>query len=188
MSNTVILTGKPGSGKGTQGKLLAERRGWSHFSTGAEFKKMRDEDSVLGQKVKEVFDSGQLLPDWFATYLVQNTFFALTETDGIVLEGYPRSQAQARTLDDILDWLGRPYTVIDLEVSDEDVTERMLKRATEEHRPDSATAEQIAVRLSAYREHTEPMLEFFKQNGKLTVVDGTGSVEDIAKAIDEVLA
>lgn len=188
MSNIVILTGKPGSGKGTQGKILAEKRGWTHFSTGAEFKKLRDEDSVLGHRVKEVFDSGQLLPDWFATYLVQKILFSLSETDGVVLEGYPRSVAQAQTLDEILAWLGRTYRVVDLEVSDEEVTERMIKRATLEHRPDSTTAEQIAVRLAAYQKHTAPVLDFFKQNNTLTSVDGTGTMEEIAGQIDVVLS
>jgi len=186
--NTIVLTGRPGSGKGTQGKLLAERRGWMHFSTGELFKKMRDDGTPLGNKVKEIFDAGNLLPDWFATYLFEHAVLNMSAEAGIVCEGYPRSVAQAKEFEAILAWLGRPYKVVELEVSDDEVTARMLKRATEEHRPDSASEEQIRTRLAVYHENTAPVLGYFKERGTFVSVDGSGSVEDIAKSIDEVLA
>jgi adenylate kinase len=183
MNNTVIITGRPGSGKGTQGKLLAEARGWMHFSTGAEFKKVRDEDSVLGHRVRELYDAGKLVPDWFATYLFEKAVLNLSKEAGIICEGYPRSITQAHEFTEVVGWLERPYIVIDLEVSDEEVTERMLKRSVEEHRPDSATVEQIQARLATYHEHTAPVLNFFRERGKLVAVDGTGSMEDVARAV-----
>lgn len=186
--NTIILTGRPGSGKGTQGKLLAQAKGWVHFSTGEQFKMLREEDSVLGNRVKDIFDSGKLLPDWFATYLFEKAILNSGEHAGIVCEGYPRTLAQAREFVEIVSWLGRSYKVIELEVSDDEVTSRMLKRAVIEHRPDSATEEQIRTRLSTYHECTSPVLDFFKEQKTLTSVDGTGSIEDIASAVAQTLA
>lgn len=185
--NTIILTGRPGSGKGTQGKLLAERRGWMHFSTGEQFKMLREEDSVLGRRIRAIYDSGKLLPDWFATYLFEKAILNIGQEAGIVCEGYPRSVAQAEMFDEITGWLGRPYTVIDLEVTDEMVTERMLSRSVIEHRPDSATEEQIKGRLKTYHEHTAPVLAYFKERGMLRVIDGTGTPDEVAALVEETL-
>ncbi|MGE5541034.1 MAG: adenylate kinase family protein [Bacillota bacterium] len=185
--NTVIFTGRPGSGKGTQGKLLAESRGWMHFSTGEQFKMLREEGGALGTRVRDVYDAGKLLPDWFATHLFEKAILAIGQEAGMVCEGYPRSVSQAQSFVDIVSWLERPYLVIDLEVSDEEVTKRMLTRNLTEDRPDSVTEEQIAGRLKTYHEHTAPVLAFFKEQGTLTVVDGTGTPEEIAGAIREIL-
>lgn len=186
--NTIILTGRPGSGKGTQGKLLADSRGWMHFSTGEQFKMLREEDSILGNRIRDIYDSGKLLPDWFATYLFEKAILNIGHEAGIVCEGYPRSVNQAKEFDAIVEWLGRAYTVIDLEVTDEMVTERMLSRSTVEHRPDSATEEQIRGRLATYHEHTAPVLAYFKERGMLRAIDGTGTPEEVAALIQETLA
>jgi adenylate kinase len=186
--NTVILFGRPGSGKGTQGKVLAEAHGWIHFSTGEQFRMLREEESVLGARVREIYDSGKLLPDWFATYLFEKAILNVGHEAGIVCEGYPRSLTQAETFDSITAWLQRPYVVIDLEVSDEEVTARMLKRSEQEHRPDSGTEEQIKTRLATYHEHTAPVLAYFKERGMLRSVDGMGTPEEVAEAIRAVLA
>lgn len=187
MIRTVILTGRPGSGKGTQGKLLADARGWMHFSTGEQFKMLRDDESVLGTRVREVYDSGQLLPDWFATYLFEKALLNISHEAGFVCEGYPRSLSQAHMFDEIVGWLERPYIVIDLEVSDEEVTKRMLKRSETEHRPDSTDEEKIKARLATYHEYTTPILEYFKGQGTLVSVNGSGTVEEVAKAIEAAL-
>ena len=185
--NTIILTGRPGSGKGTQGKLLAQAKGWVHFSTGEQFKMLREEDSILGNRVRDIFDSGKLLPDWFATYLFEKAILNSGEHAGIVCEGYPRTLTQAREFVEIVSWLGRAYKVIELEVSDDEVTARMLKRAVLEHRPDSATEAQIRTRLVTYHECTSPVLDFFKELGTLSRVDGTGSIEEIASSVEKTL-
>lgn len=185
---TVIITGRPGSGKGTQGKLFAEQKGWMHFSTGEQFRMLREEDSVLGHQVRAIYDSGKLLPDWFATHLFEKAILNIGHEGGIVCEGYPRSLAQSATFDEITTWLNRTYVVIDLEVSDEEVTKRMLKRSTEESRPDSTTEDQIVTRLQTYHEHTAPVLAYFKEKGRLEVIDGMGTPEEVADAIKEALA
>lgn len=175
--------GRPGSGKGTQAKLLAERNGWVHFSTGDRFKAMREGEGALATRVREAYDAGKFMPDWFATYLFQDEVLKLAPGQGIVCDGYPRSLAQAETFDSIMAYLGRPYAVLDLMVPDEDVIARMLLRAESEHRPDSATREQIAARLSVYEELTAPVLGYFKEQGKLVSIDGTRTPEEVEAAI-----
>lgn len=184
---TVLLTGRPGSGKGTQAKRLASLFSWKHFSTGDRFKELREGEGALAAKVREAYDAGKLLPDWFATYLFEDTMLLLPNEEGIICEGYPRSRTQAETFDSIMAWLDRPYVAIDLAVSDEEVTARMLKRAETEHRPDSATEEQIKARLATYDEHTAPVLEYFKERNMLKTIDGTQSEDEVHKAIIAIL-
>ncbi len=181
--HTVLLTGRPGSGKGTQAKRLASDFGWTHFSTGDLFKALRGGEGPIAEKVRESYDAGKLLPDWFATYLFEDIMLKLGDSAGIICEGYPRSETQAQTFDSIMTWLGRPYVALDLDVPDEEVTRRMLSRAEMEHRPDSATKEQIEARLSTYHEHTAPVLDYFKKQGKLVTIDGTKTPEEVEAAI-----
>lgn len=181
--STVILTGRPGSGKGTQAKRLAERFSWTHFSTGDRLKVLRDGEGPIAASIREAYDAGRLIPDWFANYLFEGEVLALAEDAGIVCDGYPRSRVQAEIFDSVMGWLERPYLALDLDVSDALVTERMLLRAETEHRPDSATREKIEARLKTYEEHTAPVLDFFREKGRLVVLDGTKAPEEVEAAI-----
>lgn len=184
---TVILTGRPGSGKGTQAKRLADERGWLHFSTGDRFKALREEQTPLGSAVREAYDAGKLLPDWFATYLFEDAILNIPHDGGIVLDGYPRSVSQAETFESIASWLGRSFVVLNLAVPEDEVVKRMLLRAEAEHRPDSATEEQIRARLAVYEEHTAPVLNYAREKGMLKELDGTGSMDEVAARITEAL-
>ena len=181
--NTFILTGRPGSGKGTQAKRLAAELGWVHFSTGERFKQLRDGEGPIASHVREAYDAGELLPDWFANYIFEDVALSLAPEQGIVCDGYPRTLAQAERFASVMDWLERPYRVIDLAVSNEEVTGRMLKRAEEEHRPDSATPERIAARLNVYDSYTAPLLGYFKERGLLTELDGSKTPDEVAADI-----
>lgn len=186
-ANTILFIGRPGSGKGTQAKVLCEKTGWKHFSTGDRFKVLRDEQSPLGDKVRDAYDAGRLLPDWFATYMFEDVMLNLKDEEGIVCDGYPRSRGQAEIFDDIVTWLGRPYVVIDLAVSEEEAMRRQLERAKTEDRPDSGTEEKIRARFQMYETATQPILEYFKEKGLVTEINGEQSPEaverDIAKAL-----
>lgn len=185
--NTIILTGRPGSGKGTQAKRLAEALGWVHFSTGDRFKALRDGAGPIAAHVREAYDAGELLPDWFANYIFEDVALTLTPAQGIVCDGYPRTLAQAERFASVMDWLERPYRVLDLAVGNEEVTARMLRRAEEEHRPDSATKERIAARLAVYDSYTAPLLGYFKERGLLTELDGSKTPDEVAADLKDAL-
>jgi adenylate kinase len=178
-AKTVFLFGRPGSGKGTQAKLLAEKKGWSIFSTGERFKAMRDEATPIAARVRASYDAGKLVPDWFASYLFEDAMLNLAPEAGVICEGFPRSVPQAELADGVLSWLERPYIVIHLDVPEDDALSRMIERAKVEHRPDSDDEEKIRARFATYRAQTEPVLEYFRGQGKLIEVDGTPSVDAI---------
>lgn len=176
---TVLLMGRPGSGKGTQAKLLSEKFGWEHFSTGDRFKELRDGDGILAKRVHDAYASAKLFPDWFATYLFEDKLLTMPADAGIVCEGYPRTLAQAHIFDETMDWLGRPYTVLMLDIPEAESVARQLSRGQTEDRPDSSTEEKIKIRLAAYHASTEPVAEYFKAKGSYKEIDGTPSIEAI---------
>ena len=133
--------------------------------------------------LREAYDAGELLPDWFANYIFEDVALSLRPEQGIVCDGYPRTLAQAERFASVMDWLERPYRVIDLAVENEEVTARMLKRAEEEHRPDSATPERIKARLTVYDSYTAPLLGYFKERNLLTELDGSKTPDEVAAEI-----
>lgn len=180
---TLFLFGRPGSGKGTQAKLLAEKLGWSVFSTGTKFKEIRDGNGALSERVREAYDAGKLGPDWFASYLFEETVLNLAPSAGVVCEGFPRTLPQAELAHDVLAWLNRPYRVLNLEVPEEEALRRQVERAKSEHRPDSDDESKVRARFLTYRTQTEPILAFFKEKNVLTDLDGTPDIESIHKDI-----
>ena len=186
--NTILLTGRPGSGKGTQAKRLAEKQGFVHFSTGDRFRVLREGEGPVSARVKHVYDAGRLMPDWFANYLFEAEMLTLPSERGVIFDGYPRTLEQAEIFDDVMSWLERSYVVLDLEVSDEEVIERMVKRAEAEHRPDSATREQAMARLSTYEDCTAPILDFFRDKGVLVSIDGTLEPDEVEAEIANALS
>jgi len=183
-----VFMGLPGSGKGTQAKLLAETLGFERFSTGDRFRELREGEGALADRVRAAYDSGLLFPDWFATYLFENAMLNLSVEKGIVFDGYPRNLAQSQIFHETAEWLGREYKVVNLAVPQEEALRRQIERAKVDHRPDSATEEQIRIRFAEYDTCTAPMLEYFKANGTLVEIDGTPSVEEIAADIKAKLA
>ncbi len=176
----VLLIGKPGSGKGTQAKFLSERTGWPVISSGDVFRKIMQEESALGRKTKEVVESGLLMPPWFASYLFEQAVFGIPENEGVIFDGFGRKVVEAEQVLEVLTWLGRPFRVVHIEVSDEDVIERLRLRREVSGRADDHAIEK---RLEEYRLHTDPSLEVFRKAGVLTDVNGAPAPEDIAQAI-----
>jgi adenylate kinase len=183
----VLLFGPQGSGKGTQAKRIAAAHAIPHVSTGDMFRAAIARETPLGQKVKPILESGELVPDDLTVGLIRER---LSETDaqaGFILDGFPRNIAQAEALDALLDELGRPLTaVLELLVPDEVCRERMTRRAAEEGRTDD-TPEAIARRLAIYHEETAPLAEYYRAAGKLVGVDGTGTIDEIASRIEDAL-
>ncbi len=187
-ARTIFFFGRPGSGKGTQAKRLAVDLGWQFFSTGERFRDMREGPSVLSERVRAAYDSGQLLPDWLAVFLFKDAVIPLERHEGILIDGFPRTHAQAVLADEALSWLGRPYTVFNLVVSEEEAARRQLSRAQSDPRPDSDTPEKVQFRLATYRTHTEPVLQYFKDRHACIDIDGEQSEDAIATDIRAALS
>lgn len=184
---TIFLLGRPGSGKGTQTMLLAEKLGWRTLSSGNTFRELRSAEGPLGQKVREMYDAGILFPHWFPVYLFQNAALNMQPSEGLICEGFARSVDEAAVYGDVLGWLGRPYLAINLDVSEEEAIRRQMSRNETDARPDSNTPEKIQKRLSEYNARTEPVLEFFKGQDRLIQVNGEQTPEQIAAEIFEIL-
>lgn len=185
--NTILLIGRPGSGKGTQATLLSERLAWIRLSSGDLIKQIRDGNEPFSARVRAVYDKGTLLPDWFADYLLESGLLELEGYVGVVTEGFGRTEQQARHYADIIEWLGRNLMVINLEVSEKEAMRRMMSRSETQDRPDSNTEEKIQGRLDQFTAETMPALEYFRSIGVVKEVDGEKTPAEIAEAIEHLL-
>ncbi len=171
--------GRPGSGKETQARLLGSKTGFGVFSTGEKFRELREHRDALGQRVKEAYDTGKLLPVWFATYLFENALFKLSPETGIIFEGTGRALEEAQLFHEVVQWLGRDYIVINLDISEEEAMKRQLSRAKSGNRPESDSAEKVKVRFDEYRNQTALALTFFEGKEKVIRIEGERSIEEI---------
>lgn len=178
--NTIVFLGKPGSGKGTQAKLLSEKTGWPVTVSGNLFRALAQEDSFAGRKTKHENDQGLLGPDWFAMYFFQRSILAVPENEGVIFDGFGRKVPEAKNVIDVLTWLERPFRAVHIKVSDEEIRNRLLKRGTSSGRLDDMHVEK---RLEEYRTYTDPSIELFRAAGVLVEVDGEGTVEEIHERI-----
>jgi len=183
----VIMLGPPGSGKGTQGALLSEGTKLPRISTGDVLRSAVESGTPLGLEAKGYMDRGLLVPDEVIVALIEEVL-ALPEAEGgVIMDGFPRTVAQAEAIGDRLDTRGSAVDrVLSIEVPEEELVRRMLGRAAEEGRSDD-TPEAIQRRLEVYREQTEPLISYYRERGVLVDVDGTGTVEEIARRVQEAL-
>lgn len=183
----LLLFGPQGSGKGTQAKRITAEYGIPHVSTGDMFRAAIAKGTPFGKKVEPILASGELVPDDITVGLVSERLSEPDAAPGFVLDGFPRTIAQAEALDDLLAELDRPLTAaLELLVSDEVGIERMVRRAQEEGRADD-TPEAIARRLAIYHRETAPLSEYYRARGRLVGIDGTGTVDDVWAEIDRAL-
>jgi len=184
-TRTIFFIGKPGSGKGTQAKLLSQVTGWPVFGSGEEFRKIAEEHTHVGKKVKQEIDAGILSPPWFAMYLYQKALFSIDEMQSVIFDGFNRKVPEAELVVDSLQWLGRPFQIVNVVISDEEVTKRLALRKLESDRVDDHF---VPERLKEYNKFTNDAIETFRKKGVLIEVDGERSREAIAKDILKVLA
>lgn len=185
--NTILLIGRPGSGKGTQATLLSERLAWIRLSSGDRIKQIRDGDEPFSARVRAVYDKGTFLPDWLADFILERGLLDLEPYVGVVTEGFGRTLQQAQHYTDIIEWLGRSLLVIHLEVSEEETLRRMASRSATQDRPDSNTQEKMHSRLAQYTAETEPALEYLRTLGVVKDIDGEQTPEKIAEDIEKLV-
>ena len=182
----VLLMGPPGAGKGTQASRLAEERGLAKLSTGDMLRDHVRRGTDLGERAKAIMDAGELVPDDVIVGMVRETMEAAPSVR-FLLDGFPRTPAQAAALDALLAELGARITAaVALETSDDELVARLVQRAEQEGRSDD-NEDTIRNRMAVYRRQTQPLLDYYAGHGVLTRVDGLGSVEDVTERIREVL-
>lgn len=176
---TILFLGSTGSGKGVQSKLLSEKTGFKVFSTGGRYRELRVGDSHLAARIRQEYDAGLLLPSWFSTFLFQEAFMYLPPEEGIICEGIGRTLQETENFDSVMDWLGRSYVVFCLNITEEESMRRQMARRSEEHRPESDTAEKIQLRFAEFHAKTAPAIEFLRSRGKVVDIDGERSIEEV---------
>jgi len=183
----ILLLGAPGSGKGTQGKILAERLGLPKITTGDILRTAVTTGTPLGREAKKFMDEGKLVPDAVILSLIKEELAKPDGQQGAVLDGFPRTAAQAELVDRTLGERGQRLNhILLLDVPEEELVRRMSSRATQEGRSDD-TAEAIKTRLQVYQRDTAPLIAHFAQRGIVHRVPGTGTVDAIAIEIQRII-
>jgi adenylate kinase len=184
----LLLLGPPGAGKGTQAQLLVERLGIPQISTGDMLRAAVAAGTEVGRRAKALMDAGKLVPDEIVIGVAAERLSKPDAKHGFILDGFPRTTAQAEALDRLLAKLGVSLERCVALVVDEDVlVERLLKRAQLEGRSDDNEAT-IRTRMAEYHQKTAPLVAYYRARGVLAEVDGTGSVEAVASRIQQTLA
>ena len=183
----LILFGPPAAGKGTQAKRLVETRNMVQLSTGDMLRAAIASGSELGKRVEGVMQRGELVTDEIVVALIEERLPEAEAAGGAIFDGFPRTLAQAEALDAMLRGRGAAIDlVLRLRVDDQALTERVAGRFAESGRPDD-NPESFKVRLGAYNAQTAPLIPYYADAGKLVEVDGMGSIETVAAAIDHAL-
>jgi len=183
----LVLFGPPGAGKGTQAIKIAEKYSLAHISTGDIFRSEIKNRTELGIKVKNIVDSGKLVPDELLIDLLKNAMSKFTDVKGFVFDGFPRTSKQAEDLDILLEEADDNVTVtLALDVNEEELIKRILMRAETQGRVDD-TEEVIQNRLKVYHAQTSPLIDYYKEQGKFESVYGMGTIEEIFNRLCEVV-
>ena len=186
MKNLVIF-GAPGSGKGTQSDLLVAKYGFRHISTGDVLRAEIKQGTELGRTAQQFIDKGQLIPDELMIEILASVYDSLCPCEGVIFDGFPRTIPQAEALKKMLAQRGTEVSaVLQLEVPEEMLTERLLNRGKTSGRADD-NAETIRKRLEVYHSQTVPLAAWYAAEGKLHAIKGYGALEEINAALCEVI-
>jgi len=183
----LLLLGPPGAGKGTQAKLLAERLGVPQVSTGDMLRAAVAAGSEVGRQAKSFMDAGKLVPDAVVIRVAEERLGQPDAKQGFILDGFPRTAAQAEALDRMLPKLGcQLERCVALTVDEDELVERLLRRAELEGRSDDNETS-IRTRMREYRDKTEPLITYYRARGVLREVNGLGAIEEVARRIAQAL-
>jgi len=214
MDKIIVLIGAPGAGKGTQARLLEERKIIPQISTGDMFREMKKLDSPLAREVQATMASGKLISDELTFQIVKDRTSREDCTGTYILDGFPRTAIQAEMLEELAEEQGKKISAILVDVPIENLEKRMTGRRscpvcgeiyniyykspkadnvcdfhTEtqlNHRTDD-TEEKVKVRLSTYEQQTKPLLDYYENSGRLQKVDGTGDLEAIYRELEKLI-
>jgi len=184
----LIIFGPPGAGKGTQSNFIAKKYNLFQLSTGEILRKQIKQKTDLGIKISPIINSGSFVPDDIVSKLIEKFINEKIYNNRIIFDGYPRSLAQAKNLDYLLEKSKQKINIVlKLTVSLETIKKRISERRTLEKRPDDS--EEIAIkRYQTYEKSTEPVIEYYKKLNLLKVIDGERSIEQINNEISDIIA
>ena len=214
MSRIIVLIGAPGAGKGTQARLLEERRNIPQISTGDMFREMKNADTPLAREVQAIMASGKLISDDITYKIVRERTSKLDISGTYLLDGYPRTAVQAEQLEELAKEQEKEIQAIEIDVPREELFKRLTGRRScptcgeiyniyskppksdgfcdihpdtpLDHRADDSE-EKVNVRLATYDELTKPLLDYYERTERLKKVDGTGEIEDIYRQLNELV-
>jgi adenylate kinase len=176
----IVLFGPPGAGKGTQSAMLIEKYKLIHLSTGDILRGEIAARTTLGLEAKSLIDQGLLVPDTVVIGMIENKLDSNADSKGFIFDGFPRTVPQAQALDKLLADRGTGITVmLALEVDDDELMSRLLNRAKVLNRTDDQDPAIIENRIKEYNNKTAPLKDFYREQNKLRVVNGVGSIDDI---------
>ena len=214
MSKIIVLIGAPGAGKGTQARLLQERRGIPQISTGDMFREMKSLDTPLAREVQEIMKSGKYVPDEVTSKMVRERTSRDDTRNGYILDGYPRTMVQVEHLEELASEQGFEIDAIEVDVPRDELMKRLTGRRScpkcneiyniyskppksdnvcdqhpdvqLTHRSDD-NEESVATRLATYDAETKPLIDYYESSGRLKKVDGTGAVEHIYSELEKLV-
>ena len=185
----IIIFGAPGSGKGTQSELIIKKFNLKHLSTGDLLRREIAEGTELGINANKYISAGQLVPDEMIIKVIAHKFETLDKKKvrGIILDGFPRTYAQAEALDKMMEEYGEQTDILlDLDVKEEELINRLLVRGETSGRSDD-NLETIKKRLSVYHNQTKAVSEYYKSKDKYVAIHGMGTIDEIFSRISDVL-
>jgi adenylate kinase len=183
-----LLFGPPGAGKGTQANAMVEKYNLCHLSTGDLLRSEIVAGTPLGLQAKALIEAGALVPDEVVEGMIEARFRAAEGVDGFLLDGFPRTIAQAEALDAMLAKTGEAVTaVISIMIPDAMIYERIAHRATVEGRADDARPEVVENRIRTYHDKTEPLVDYYKKAEKYYQINGVGTIDEVRSRIFDLM-